>query len=299
LNTPRILIVRLGAMGDIIHALPAAAHLRQTFPGAHIAWLAERRWLPLLEGNPNLNEVLVLDRSSIWKTCASALALRNRFDTAYDLQGLFKSAIPARLGAPVVQGHSQPREVLARMFFTHRVNATSPHIVNQFMEIAGAPDNAPREFWLPPGQPEGTLPAQDFVLASPRAGWVAKEWPHFDQLAHLLAQRGVPLVLNGAPNSGFPHQSTLAGLIHATRRAAAVIGVDSGPLHIAAALAKPGVAIFGPTDPSRNGPYGGSIRVLRHSSAKTSYRRSPLTDPSMNAISAEQVLQALGEVLGW
>lgn len=89
------------------------------------------------------------------------------------------------------------------------------------------------------------------------------------------------------------HLSGIAGLIHATRRAQAVIGVDSGPLHLAAALSKPGVAIYGPTDPQRNGPYGGTIKVLRSGGVATSYKRADATHDSMRAISPEEVLEAL------
>src|ERR1019366_5714626 len=81
-----------------------------------------------------------------------------------------------------------------------------------------------------------------------------------------------------------PHFSGIAGLIHATRRAAAVVGVDSGPMHLAAALRKPGVAIFGPTDPAINGPYGGSLEVLRAAGAQTSYKREDFIASSMREI---------------
>jgi heptosyltransferase-1 len=114
-------------------------------------------------------------------------------------------------------------------------------------------------------------------------------------------------VLNGAPEDVpfFPqdsrivtHASGLDGLIHATRRAVAVIGVDSGPLHLAAALGKPGVAIFGPTDPARNGPYGDTLRVLRTSDAVTSYKRKDEVAASMRDISPASVMEALRNVLG-
>jgi heptosyltransferase I len=91
--------------------------------------------------------------------------------------------------------------------------------------------------------------------------------------------------------------SGIPGLIHATRRALAVIGVDSGPLHLAAALAKPGVAVYGPTDPARNGPYGGTFTVLRSSSALTTYKRTEQPDPSMREITPEQVMEALEAIL--
>ena len=93
------------------------------------------------------------------------------------------------------------------------------------------------------------------------------------------------------------HLSGIDGLIDATRRAHAVIGVDSGPMHLAAALGKPGVAIFGPTDPASHGPYGGSLRVLRAPGAETTYKRHEATHPSMAAIGADAVVEALAASL--
>ncbi|MDE3166391.1 MAG: hypothetical protein KGN36_11345, partial [Acidobacteriota bacterium] len=100
-------------------------------------------------------------------------------------------------------------------------------------------------------------------------------------------------VLDGPPGSGFDRSSSLAGLIHATRRASAVVGVDSGPLHLAAALHKPGAAIFGPTDPARNGPYGGSLRVLRGAGASTTYKRAAEIAACMRAITPDEVFACL------
>jgi heptosyltransferase-1 len=89
------------------------------------------------------------------------------------------------------------------------------------------------------------------------------------------------------------HESSIPGLIDATRRAALVIGVDSGPLHLAAALNKSGIAVFGPTDPVRNGPYGGDFQVFRTPGARTTHRRGTTIDASMRAITPEQVFAAL------
>ncbi len=158
---------------------------------------------------------------------------------------------------------------------------------------------------LPAGAPEGSLPDGPFVLASPLAGWRSKQWPldYYAELAGLLRGRGIPLVLDFPPSSdarvegAITCRSTLAGLVYATRRATAVVGVDSGPMHLAAALGKPGVAIFGPTDPARNGPYGGSLKALRSPSAVTSYKRRDAIDESMRRISPGQVFEALAAVL--
>jgi heptosyltransferase-1 len=153
-----------------------------------------------------------------------------------------------------------------------------------------------RNFPLPPGRPDGDLPSGDFVLASPLAGWGAKQWPlpHYRALGTRLREElGIELVLDGPPGSGFDHHSSLAGLIYATRRAAAVVGVDSGPLHLAAALGKPGVAIFGPTDPARNGPYGSSMKVLRNASAATTYKRNAGVSAAMESITPDEVFASL------
>jgi heptosyltransferase-1 len=159
------------------------------------------------------------------------------------------------------------------------------------------------EFPLPAGEPEGSLPDGRFVLASPLAGWRSKQWPleHYAALGERLEREaGLRLVLNGPPSAELsrvphtaPHFSSVAGLIDATRRAWAVVGVDSGPLHLAAALRKRGVAIFGPTDPARNGPYGGTLRVLRSPRAETTYKRIQSVHPSMREITPDEVFKAL------
>jgi heptosyltransferase-1 len=139
---------------------------------------------------------------------------------------------------------------------------------------------------------------------SPFAGWISKQWPpeNYEPLARELASDGLALVANVAENRaselrGFEHlhlhSSSLPGLIHATRQAVAIIGVDSGPLHLAAALKKPGVAIYGPTDPAQTGPFKAPIEVLRAPESTTTYKRSHVIHPTMKAISVTQVLNAL------
>ena len=302
----RILVVRLGAMGDVIHTLPAVASVKQSFPHSHLAWAVDERWTPLLEGNPFVDEVIAVGR----RTVSSVLSLRRRlrsakFDTAIDFQGLIKSALTASAARPeriVGFDRSQARERFAAWVYSQEVKTTAVHVVDKYVEIAAAAGATAiaRTFFIPSGRPEGSLPSGDFVLANPLAGWGSKQWPLEHYLA--LAKRlDVPLVLN-VPNSidapgAHLHVSGIAGLIDATRRASAVIGVDSGPLHLAAALGKPGVAIFGPTDPARNGPYGGSMTVLRNAAAETTYKRHPDVAASMRDISVDQVFTALTNAL--
>lgn len=306
----RILVVRLGSLGDVIHALPAVASLKHSFPGSHLTWAIESRWACLLEQNPYVDRVLEIARSSAAGLVSAFRSLRAvRFDLAIDFQGLMKSALLASLArADRIFGfhRSQVREKPAGLCYSDSVLSPSAHVVERNLDLAAAAGAGSllRTFPLPPGSPEGSLP-DAFVLASPLAGWGAKQWPleYYDRLAALLKEEaGLPLVLNGPPEAAAalsqashaaPHVSGIAGLIFATRAAVAVAGVDSGPLHLAAALGKAGVAIYGPTDPARNGPAGGSFQVLRAAGASTTYERKAGIDGSMRAITPEMALAAL------
>lgn len=308
---PRILVVRLGSMGDILHTLPAVASLKHSLPHSHLSWLMHPRWAPLLAGNPFLDEVIPFHRGSFGVMRAAWKRLRSqRFDVAVDFQGLVQSALVAALARPDKLygfGPMQARERPAVLFYSHATNARSVHMVDQNLELAASAgaSSTLRAFPIPQGSPEGTLPEGRFVLTSPLAGWGAKQWPveFFAELARRLrAECGLGLVVNGPPQKApqlnqitgaVPHLSGLEGLIDATRKATAVIGVDSGPLHLAAALGKPGVAIYGPTDPVRNGPYGGTITVLRVTGAETTHRRDADPASSMRSIQPLEVFEAL------
>jgi heptosyltransferase-1 len=306
----RILVLRLSSMGDVIHTLPAVASLKHSFPHSRLTWLIRPRWQPLLEGNPYVDEVIALERS-VSASFAEARRLRARhFDLAVDFQGLIQTALLAAAVRPnklVGFDRRQVRESLAALFYSSHVTARAGHIVERNLELAAGAgaSNVLRSFPLPQGAPEGALPEGKFILACPFAGWGSKQWPleYWSQLADLLE---LPLVVNGPPDSAATleqirgariHLSGIGGLIHATRRAHAVIGVDSGPLHLAAALAKPGVAIYGPTDPARNGPYGTSFRVLRSPDAAADYKRRATPADSMRAISPRMVAESLTHVL--
>jgi heptosyltransferase-1 len=306
----RILVVRLGSMGDVIAALPAVASLKHSIPHSKITWVIDPKWSLLLEGNPYVDSVLHLDRRrftglrNAWRQLRAA-----HFDFAVDFQGLVKSALVATLARPErIFGFNAAyaRESPASWFYSTKVPIRSYHAVERNLDLAAAAgaSNILRTFPLPPGESQAALPTGDFVLASPLAGWGAKQWPmeYYTKLAEKLRREcGMPLVLD-APyplhvEGTQTHVSTLAGLIYASRRATAVVGLDSGPMHLAAALGKPGVAIYGPTDPARHGPYGGTIAVLRSPDAVTTYRRTSESDGSMREITPDQVFEALAPIL--
>ena len=313
----RILVVRLGAMGDMVHTLPAVAWLKQSHPDWQLTWLVEPRWAQLLEDNPYVDRVVLLRRQSFAGLVETRRELREApYDFAVDFQGLLKSAMAGSAAHPdrfFGFHQSQVRERLAALFYSHKTLSRAAHVVDRNLELAQACGGRWIElmepfFPLPAGRAESDLPGGDFVLASPLAGWASKQWPmdHYRALAaRLRNELGVPLVLDGPPGANFaadegavPHYSSLPGLIYATRRAAAIVGVDSGPLHLAAALGKPGVAIFGPTDPARNGPYGDSFRVLRTPAAATTYKRGTAIDSSMRNIAPDEVFEVLRAIMG-
>ena len=177
-------------------------------------------------------------------------------------------------------------------------------MVDQALDLAAGAGatNLVRVFPAPLGGSRRPIARWPFALASPLAGWASKQWPleYYERIAAMLRQKlgfhscsmDRPEPFRRSPGR-YVHESGIPGLIDATRRAALVIGVDSGPLHLAAALNKSGVAVFGPTDPVRNGPYGGDFQVFRTPGAHTTHRRGATIDPSMRAITPEQVFTAL------
>ncbi len=310
IQQPAILLIRLSAMGDIIHTLPAAATLKKSFPEKRLLWLVAPKWMPLLEGNPYIDELIPFDRSGIAALRSSWRGLRNiRAEWAFDFQGLVQSALIGRAARPKMLfgfDRSVAREPMASVFYTHPVPVKGPHRVERNVQLAEAADarELTYEAWIPPGRPEGSLPTGPFVLASPFSGWTGKEWPleSYELLGQRLRGEGLELVANvPAARAGElarlqhvrVHTSTIPGLMAATRRAIAVVGPDSGPLHLAAALRKPGVALFGPTDPARTGPFGGSMAVLRADDVETTYKRHSRIHASMKVIGVERVAEAL------
>jgi heptosyltransferase I len=345
----RLLIVRLGSMGDIIHTLPAASALRAALPRAHFGWLVEERWAELLcaaseprsgprsPQRPLVDNLHVVDTKTWRKNpfsigtieqIATALSeLRGqRYDVAIDFQGAVRSALLARLSrTPVIYGFRQPRETVATMFYTRQVMAEGRHVAEQNLSLAkavvGRSSDVPGiEFPCDPGaekQCQAWLESQsvrDFVLLNPGAGWGAKQWPpeRYGRLAQCLAETGLTPLVNVGPGeeelvrevkaagggTARPVDGSLAELLALTRRAKLFVGGDTGPMHLAAALGIPVVAIFGPTSPERNGPYMTPSIVLRSPSSETSYARRPRPEAGLLEIGVGDVLAAAQKLLG-
>lgn len=352
MNPGRLLIVRLSAMGDVMHTLPAVHVLRQAFPRAFIGWLIEERWAELLcaPGSPRrgarsplrplVDEVHTVNLKAWGKSPFSIATLQRAatvwndvrdagYDVAVDLQGAMRSAALARLsGARVVYGAAEPRESPASLWYTRKVVTHGRHVIQQNLsmveglvgwEMKGAGEGTPSDFPCDPvaeARIEEELAqhhVRDFAILNPGAGWGAKRWPaeRYGEVARRLADQGVRSILNYGPGeeelarkadaaSGGIAEAmscSVSELIALTRRARIFIGGDTGPLHLAAALRVPAVAIFGPTDPARNGPYGTRSVVLRSAESVTSHARRAEPDEGLLTIGSDEVLAAARELL--
>jgi heptosyltransferase-1 len=237
------------------------------------------------------------------------------YEACVDLQGAVRSAVIARWARTTrLIGEASPREPLARWWFTERVATRGTHVIEQAAEVARAlsPDLPPLGLPSLPCDPaaeawcDAHAPAPGFILLSPGAGWGAKRWPleRYAIVAQALRSEGMTVVINASPSEqGLGEElarlgaatalvPTLSQLIALTRRAALAIAGDTGPLHLAAALGRPVVGIYGPTDPARNGPFHGRHVVLRHPESRRDHTRRVEPEAGLLTITPEEVLAA-------
>ncbi len=295
LHPERVCLIKPSSLGDVVHALPVLSALRALWPHAHIAWVVNRGLRGLLDGHPELDEVIPFDRArlrlspgGVATTCRFLAGLRRRrFDVAVDLQGLLRSGImAAATGAPVRVGLAEAREG-APQFYTHRVptGEGEVHAVDRLLRVAealGADVSRPRFRPVMTGEDRrwacealAGVPSPRLVL-NPGARWMTKRWPpeHFAEVARLaVAERGAGLVIVGAPEdrplaeallarlAGLPVRdlagaTSLPQLAAVAAEADVFLSNDTGPLHLAAAAGAGVVGIYTCTRPGRTGPYG-------------------------------------------
>ncbi|MCI0420290.1 MAG: lipopolysaccharide heptosyltransferase I [Acidobacteria bacterium] len=308
MDTPRrVLIIKLGSIGDVVHTLPALTDLKRSFPEAEVDWLVESKSRVLLDGNLCLHEVIKIDTRK-WRRSWSFATLREilqtisklrarRYDAALDFQGLWKSAVLGRLsGARRLIGFDRGalKEPGCRIFYDERItpDRAARHVIDIYKELLRSlkVTPGPHRFDLPvPNEDEQYIAGQlssrqikDFFVLNPGGGWETKNWaPENYALLHdkLWKATGVPTVLTWGPGEEplveevlracagpapvtFP--ASLHQLIALLKRAKLFVGGDTGPLHLAAACGTPIVGIFGPTNPSRNGPFSSEDIVVSH-----------------------------------
>jgi heptosyltransferase-1 len=333
-NPRRVLIVKLSAIGDVLHTVPTAVALRRALPESEIAWAVEGRAGDLLQGHPAVDRVIGLPRR--WLTSAShVLDIRKTLhefhaDVSIDAQGLLKSSVLSWLsGAGMRIGYAAPeaREG-ASLFYTHRVLPTAAHVVDRHLELLaplGITPGTPR-FGMPrPAEERRTvenwwktlaLPDAPAVI-NPGAGWMSKLWPpeRFASVARNLGRRHglVSLVVWGGPSEReaaekivaasqgdavLAPSTTLAELAEVIARARVFLSSDTGPLHLAAAIGTPCVGLFGPVPASRNGPYGPQhITVEPPAELRPAWKDRKRDTHSMLAIDADRVTAAVSQLI--
>jgi heptosyltransferase-1 len=279
----------------------------------HIHFASTRQWRKAPLGSQTISEIRALRRN-----------LRaSQYDAVIDFQGAIRSGMIARMaGCSRLIGESKPRESIARWLYAEKIATVGAHVIEQDLELASAvagdvladlrpllPVDPTADAWaaeiIPSGNP--------VVLINPGAGWGAKRWPpeRYAAVAADLVAQGFRVVVNVGPGeeplADAINQATagaatllngsLSQLIAVTRRVALAIAGDTGPLHLACALGRPVVGIYGPTDPSRNGPFGCNFKVLRSPDSRRDHTRHAAPEAGLLTIQPADVLRAVQDLM--
>jgi 3-deoxy-D-manno-octulosonic-acid transferase/heptosyltransferase-1 len=336
-----ILIVKLSAIGDVIHTLPSLAALRRCYPQAHISWAVEEAAADLLLDHPMLDRVLVSrrkswvrdlregrDRAAVLREIGGFLrTLRDRpYEIVIDFHGLFKSAVLVLLSRGKRRlGYDSLQEGSGLVLSEKIPEDMGKHAVDRYLDFA-------RHLGCAISKPEFPIALQEahfkrvrellaakavdttrgFVAVSPVAYWETKLWDEARFAAvcdRIVNELGMPVVFTGespegpisrirslmqAPSASAAGETSLRELAALYRQAAVLLTTDSGPMHLAAAVGTPVVALFGPTSPERTGPYGEGHVVLREKlECSPCFRKACDTLECMKAIRIEEVFEAV------
>lgn len=332
----RILIIKPSSLGDVIHALPTLAALRDRFPSAHITWLVKRQWAGVLERVEGLDRIWPIESGlQGWLRMVAPLRAA-AFDLVIDLQGLLRSGAIAWLtGCRTRIGFANAREG-SPFCYTQRVAVPTSdmHAVDRYLFVASAVGASPKgapEFRIRLASTDreritellrsvGLVPGAPWLAMNVSARWDTKRWPpeHYAAVADALhKERLAPVALIGGPDDRAVTQTVLSrmqttpidltgqtspGLLPALLASASLLLTnDSGPMHIAAAMGTPVVALFGPTSPLRTGPYGADHRVLTSgvpcSPCFSRTCRNPVPLECLTTIDPKTVVDAVREQL--
>lgn len=284
----RLLVLRLSALGDVIHTIPAVVSLKER---ADVTWVVEAPYAELVESVAGVKTIPVRMKKEP-RTAFAAVKQMRGFDASIDFQGLIKSAMlpwAARVKERIGFDKRAIREKPAAWFTNRHVRVdTTKHVIEQNLELAGVKwGDGDWDAFLAP------IDARGEIVIVPGAGKPNKIWPHFKELATRLGPRALVVWGPGerelAETIGAPMAppSNLRQLAFLLKNAEVVVGGDTGPLHLAAALGTKVVGLYGPTDPRRNGPYGQLSNVIDRF----------LSTKSMESISVEEVMNTLERVL--
>lgn len=330
-----ILIVKLSAIGDVIHALPVAHALKECYPKARITWVVEKPAYDLLTNNPAIDEIIVFDKPQFksfsgFISHAPQLIRRLReekFDVALDLQGLFKSSMISFFsGAKTRLVYENTRE--GSQFVSKRIVGvhSKGHVIERCLDVArslGCKVDKPVFTVVVPKEQQvltkriaaqaGLDIEMPYVVLALGANWPNKIWPyeHFAALSDRLYDVNyIPVMIGGPgeqivaeqiltltkiPPINLTGKTTLKQLAYLIKHAGAFVGGDTGPMHLSAALGTPTVALMGPTDIVRNGPYGqGNLPiVVPHDCAGCWQRTCPKKWDCLKVLSVDQIYEAV------
>jgi len=336
-----ILIIKLSAIGDVIHTLPSLRALKKQFPDSRITWVVETAAADILKGNPDLDRVIISNRkawikdlknfnhisNSISESAAFIRKIRDRkYDVIIDFHGLFKSAVLAFLAKGERKLGFDSMQELSGLFYTEKIaEDMGKHAVDRYLDF-------PRYLGCNIEEPEfnihtdlenqqrisslllaNNISESDLLIAvSPQALWETKLWDNakFGQLCdRISADLGGKVIFTGhgaaeiiseirtrmkEPSINLEGMTTLRELAVLYRRVALLVTTDSGPMHLAAAVKTPVVAIFGPTSPARTGPYGANHTVIQKGlSCSPCYLKHCETKNCMKEISVEEVFEVV------
>jgi lipopolysaccharide heptosyltransferase I len=339
----KILIVKPSSLGDVVHALPFLNAVKTSFRDAQITWVISKNLREVLDGNPLIDRIIEIDKESwkkpsrIFRTTQEVIDLVNTlrseyFDMVIDLQGLLRSGLITFFSnSPLKIGFQHAREG-SRLFYNKKipVNGTL-HAVDRCLEIAKFLNAHTERVEFPLHVDDAARQRvknllgniSDYIVIAPSARWETKRWKP-ESFGSLVSKLDHPCVITGSrsdkdiiqqvvSSSGgkgisLCGKTSLKELISLLSGARAVVSNDSGPLHIAAALGVPVVALFGPTDPKRTGPYGWSegpggvknrnIKVIKSSFPCSPCFKKKCKDPlCMSGIRVETVLREIQEYL--
>ena len=335
-----ILIVKLSAIGDVIHTLPSLAALRGLYPDAHITWVVEEAAANIVKNHPYLNAVIVSRRKSwskdilnnkflkpLFNMHSLIKELRQRpYDLVIDFHGLFKSSIIVLFSSGKRKLGYDSLQELSGLFLNEKIHEDmNKHAVDRYLDfpryLGAKIDKA--EFVLPPNNDaeakvqllmsKYNLDDNNFIAINPIAYWETKLWDddNFARLADLIRNNlKMDVVFTGSEKSiievitskmkakgiNLGGQTTLLELAYLYKKARLVITTDSGPMHLAAAVGTPVVALFGPTDPARTGPYGEGHTIVRTElPCSPCFLKKCPTRKCMQDISPEQVFEVIAE----
>ena len=337
-----ILIVKLSAIGDVIHTLPSLAALRRLYPDAHITWVVEEAAADLVKNHPYLDVVLISRRKSwskdiqegkilkpLFDVCSLIKELRRRrYDLVIDFHGLFKSSIIVFLSKGKRKLGYDSLQELSGLFLNEKISEDmNKHAVDRYLDfpryLGAKIENV--EFILPQNNnaeekvrllmSKYKLDDKKFIAINPVAYWKTKLWDNekFAGLADLIKEKlNLKVVFTGSEKEsieGITSRMTTEGinlgaktslldLIYLYKKARMVITTDSGPMHLAAAVGTPVIALFGPTDPARTGPYGKEhVIITAGLPCSPCFLKKCSTRKCMRDISPDEVLTAIEEKL--